>query len=186
MEINGRHLLKRLQVANYAKYGITSTNINVFDPKTVAPVYTDFLRSDTGEWAHRDFNGAIVKFRRGNSSNKTKEETGELEMDTSIFDYHGGMYGVSLATLPLKEGFTATIPTLSEKGDEFQWVTFTVRKQEMVEAGPAKQVIAWPVEIDEPDQSHSIFWVSKDAPYVIKLVTIMPKGKWVTVTMSMI
>ena len=57
VEINGHHLLKRLQVANYAKYGITSTNINVFDPKTVAPVYTDFLRSDTGEWAHRDFDG---------------------------------------------------------------------------------------------------------------------------------
>jgi hypothetical protein len=31
-----------------------------------------------------------------------------------------------------------------------------------------------------------IFWVTKEAPYVIKLVNIIPKGKWVTVTVSMI
>lgn len=164
IEIDGRHLLKRSQVGTYAKYHITSTNINVFDTKTVAPVYTEFQRSDTGEWARRDFDSAVVKYRRGKSAEKTDGETGELKMEVPVFDYHGGMYGILLATLPLKEGFTRTIPTLSEKGNEFQWITFTVGKQESVEAGPGKQVMAWPVEIDEPDQSHSIFWLSKDAP----------------------
>jgi hypothetical protein len=186
IEIDCRHLLKRSQVATYSKYHITSTNINVFDPKTVAPVYTEFQRSDSGEWARRDFAGAVVKYRRGKSPDKTDSETGELKMDVPIFDYHGGMYGVLLATLPLKEGFVGTIPTLSEDGNKFQWVTFAVGKQESVEAGPSKQVMAWPVEIDEPDQSHSIFWLSKDAPYVIKLVNIIPKGKWVTVTLTMV
>ena len=29
-------------------------------------------------------------------------------------------------------------------------------------------------------------WVTEEAPYVIKLVTTIPTGKWVTVTISMI
>jgi hypothetical protein len=161
VEINGRHLLKRSQVATYAKYHITSTNENVFDPKTVAPFSMEFQRSDTGEWAHRDFDGAVVKYRRSKSGDKTDTETGELKMETPVFDYHGGMYGLLLATLPLKEGFKGTIPTLSEDGNRFQWVTFAVGKEESVEAGPGKQVTAWPVEIDEPDQSHSIFGCRK-------------------------
>ncbi len=35
-------------------------------------------------------------------------------------------------------------------------------------------------------QSHSIFWVTKEPRYVIKLVTTIATGKWVTVTLSMI
>src|SRR6266446_5861499 len=58
IEVNGRHLLKRTQMADYAKYNIVTTYVNVFDPKTMAPVYMDFKRSDTGEWAHRDFDKA--------------------------------------------------------------------------------------------------------------------------------
>jgi hypothetical protein len=54
VEVDGRHLLKRSQVAGYAKYHITTTYENVFDPKTMSPVSMDFRRSDTGEWAHRD------------------------------------------------------------------------------------------------------------------------------------
>jgi hypothetical protein len=184
--VNGRHLLRRTQVANYAKYNIVTTNINVFDPKNMAPIYTDFKRSDTGEWTHRDFDGAVVKCRRGKSPDETKGETGQLKMDEPVFDYHGGMYAILLAAFHLKEGFAATIPTLSEDRDQFEWTTFKVGKQEMVDAGPAKQVMAWPIEIDEADRDHSIFWVTKEAPYVIKLVNIIPKGKWVTVTLSMI
>jgi hypothetical protein len=186
IEVNGRHLLKRRQVANYAKYNIITENINVFDPTTMVPVSMEFKRSDTGEWVHRDFDGSTVKFRRGKSSDETKVETGQLKLSEPVFDYHGGMYGLLLATFPLKEGFTATIPTLSEDRDEFEWTTFTIGKQESVDAVPGKQVMAWPVEIDEADHDHSIFWISKEAPYVIKLVNIIPKGKWVTVTISMI
>ena len=36
------------------------------------------------------------------------------------------------------------------------------------------------------NKSHSIFWVTKDAPYVIKPVTTIRTGKWVTVTISII
>ena len=188
VDANGRHLLKRAQTADYAKYNIVTTYANVFDPKNMSPVSMDFKRSDTGEWAHRDFDGALVKYRRGDSADPAKTRTGQLKMEEPVFDYNGGMFGVLLATLPLKEGFKATFPTLSEDRDEMDWITFTVGKQELVDAGPGKQVLAWPVDTEGnyANQSHSIFWVTKEPPYVIKLVTTIPTGKWVTVTLSMI
>ena len=175
-------------MADHAKYNIVTTYVNVFDPKTMAPVSMDFKRSDTGEWAHRDFDRARVKYRRGSSADKTKNDAGQLEMKEPVFDYNGGMYGVLLATLPLKEGFKATFPTLLEARDELDWITVTVGKQELVGAGPGKQVMAWPVDTEGNygNKSHSIFWIAKEAAYVIKLVTTIPTGKWVTVTISMI
>jgi hypothetical protein len=188
VEIDGRHLLKRTQMADYAKYNVVSTYVNVFDPKTMAPVSMDFKRNDTGEWTHRDFENTVVKYRRVDSTDETKTQTGQLEMKEPIFDYNGGMYGVFLAALPLKEGFKAIFPTLSEDRDELDRITVSVGKQELVDAGPGKQVMAWPVDTEGKyaNNSHSIFWVTKEPPYVIKLVTVIPTGKWVTVTISMI
>ena len=188
VHINGRTVLKRTQMADYAKYNIVTSYENVFDPKTMAPIYMDFKRSDTGEFAHRDFEGARVKYRRGNSGGEAKSRTGQLELKEPIFDYNGGMYGVLLVALPLKEGFTATFPSLSEDRDDLDRITVTVGKQELMDAGPGKQVMAWPVDTEGnyANQSHSIFWVTKDPPYVIKLVTTIPTAKWVTVTISMI
>jgi hypothetical protein len=187
-DINGRHLLKRTQMADYAKYNIVTTYVNVFDSRTMSPVYMDFKRNDTGEWAHRDFEGARVKYRRADSGDEAKTQTGQLEMKEAIFDYNGGMYGLLLASLSLKEGFKARFPTLSEDRDELDWITVTVGKQELVDAGPGKQVMAWPIDTEGnyANKSHSIFWVTKEPPYVIKLVTTIPTGKWVTVTISMI
>ena len=188
VEINGQHLLKRTQMADYAKYNVMTTYVNVFEPKTMAPISMDFKRSDTGEWAHRDFENARVKYRRGSSADPAKTQTGQLDLKEPIFDYNGGMYGVLLAALPLREGLKARLPALAEDRDELDWITVTVGKQELVDAGPGKQVMAWPIDTEGnyASKSHSIFWVSKEAPYVIKLVTTIPTGKWVTVTVSMI
>ena len=188
VEINGRHLLKRIQMADYAKYNIVTTYVNVFDPKTMAPIYMEFKRSDTGEWTRRDFEKAQVKYQRRNAADEAKTETGQFEMKEPIFDYNGGMYGILLAALPLKEGFKAKFPSLSEDHDEIDWIGVVVGKQELVEAGPGKQVMAWPIDTEGnyANKSHSIFWITKEVPYVIKLVTTIPTGKWVTVTVSMI
>jgi hypothetical protein len=188
VEVDGRHLLKRAQMADYAKYHIVTTYVNVFDPKTMSPVYMDFKRSDTGEWAHRDFEGAVVKYRRATSASSSGSESGQLKLSHAIFDYNGGLYGVLLAALPLKEGMKVTFPTLSEDSDELDWITITVGKPELVDAGPGKQVLAFPVDTDGnyANKSHSIFWITKEPPYVIKLVSTIPTGKWVTVTMTMI
>ena len=188
VDIQGRSLLKRTQMADYAKYNIVIHYENVFDPKTLAPVSQDFKRSDTGEWAHRDFDKYRVKYRRGGSDEKEKNGSGEFDLKEPIFDYNGGMYGVLLAALPLHEGLTATLPALSEDRDELDRILVKVGKQELVDAGPGKQVLAWRVDTEGnyANQGHSIFWVTKESPYVIKLVTVIPTANWVTITISMI
>jgi hypothetical protein len=188
VEINGHHLLKRTQMADYAKYNIVTTYVNVFDPKTMAPISMDFKRNDTGKWAHRDFEINKITYRRGDSGDAATTKSGNLDFKQPVFDYNGGMFGLLLAALPLKEGFKAVLPTLSEDRDAPDQVMVTVGKQELVDAGPGKQIMAWPIDTDAnyANQSHSIFWVTKEAPYVIKLVTVIPTGKWVTVTIGMI
>jgi len=188
VDVNGQHLLKRTQMADYAKYHVVSNYVNVFDPKSMSPVSMDFKRSDTGEWAHRDFDKSSVTYRRSGSEDAAQTQTGQLNLKESIFDYNGGMYGVLLAALPLKEGYTVALPALSEDRDELERVVITVGKQELVDAGPGKQLMAWRIDTEGnySNKSHSIFWVTKEAPYVIKLVTVIPTGNWVTVTMSMI
>ncbi|MGH9539160.1 MAG: hypothetical protein ACRD3H_14635, partial [Terriglobales bacterium] len=52
VQVEGRRLLKRAQMADYAKYNIVTTYANLFDPRTMSPVAMDFKRSDSGEWAH--------------------------------------------------------------------------------------------------------------------------------------
>jgi len=188
VEIGGRHLMKRTQMADYAKYHVVVSYTNVFDPKTMAPVEQEFHRSSTGEWAKREFDGKTVKYERGESADPAKKQRGELKLDHAIFDYEGGMYGVLLAALPLREGYKATFPSLSEDRDELEWVTLTVGKQELVDAGNGKQVMAWPVdtEADYTNKSHLTYWISKEPPYVIQLAITIPTGKWVTITMTMI
>jgi len=188
VDISGSHLLKRAQMADCAKYHIVTTYENVFEPKTMSPVSMDFKRSDTGEWAHREFSKTRVNYRRADSGDKAKTREGTLDFAEPIFDYNGGMYGVLLAALPLKEGYTASLPTLSEDRDELERVVVTVGKQELVDAGPGKQVLAWRVDTEGnyANKGHSIFWITKEPPYVIKLVTVIPTGNWVTITMSMI
>jgi hypothetical protein len=41
---------------------------------------------------------------------EAKTQTGQLDLKEAVFDYNGGMYGVLLAALPLKEDFKATSP----------------------------------------------------------------------------
>ena len=54
-----------------------------------APVYMDFARNDTGEWEHRDFENAQVRFRSGNSGDGAKTQAGPLQTKEPVFDYNG-------------------------------------------------------------------------------------------------
>jgi len=183
IELNGRHLMKRTQVADYAKYHVVTTNINVFDPKNMAPVYDEFKQSG-GELVRRNFDNSSVTVQRLKADASTPEVK-RLKLSEPVFDYYGGMYAVLLAAFPLREGYAATLPAIAENRDELEMVTFTVRKEELVDAGPGNQVMAWPVDLDQPDHDHLIFWITKEPPYVIKLINIKPSAKWITITISM-
>jgi hypothetical protein len=51
VDINGRHLLNRSQLDDYAKYNIVATYVNVFDSKTMSPIFMT-LNAVTPENGH--------------------------------------------------------------------------------------------------------------------------------------
>jgi hypothetical protein len=91
------------------------------------------------------------------------------------------MFGVLLATFPLREGYTATFPTdppeykNKEGAEPVEWLTFRVTGRESVAAGPGRQVEAWVVETDM-SFGHDKFWLTREPPYVIKLIYTGPRG----------
>jgi len=91
------------------------------------------------------------------------------------------MYGLLLVTLPLKTGFSARMPSFDENSDTSRWANFRVTREELVEAGPGKQVKAWVVETE--DNGAMTFWLTRRPPYVIKLVYLYPNGLIATYTM---
>ena len=165
--------LKRTQVTRYDK-GITTTDVNVFDAKTLAPVSMDFTRSDTGASHHREFRGALVRGRHVASPSAVAEEA-EATFDAAVFDFYGGMYGLLIAAFPLGEGYAATIPAVDEDELRRESVTFRVVRRERVDAGPTAKVDAWVVDVDTK-QGPMTFWLTKAPPYVIKLVWAAPNG----------
>ena len=179
LRLNGRALLRRTQVAKYNRNGIVMTTVNVFDPKTMAPVSRDF-RDSRGPLKQIEFDGRAIKYR-GTSSPGGEVKAGAARLDLPVFDFYGGLWGLLLATFPLKEGFTASLPSLDESTETLRWATFKVARAETVEAGPGKRVKAWVVETE--DNGPMTFWLTKESPYVIKLVYVTPQG--VTATYSM-
>jgi hypothetical protein len=179
VKIGGRSLLKRTQVATYPKRGLTTTLINIFDPRTMAPVSRDYKRND-GTFNHIEFEGISIKYRRVETPGGEVKQ-GDAHLDVPVYDFFGGLYGLLLTTFPLKNGFSASLPSLDENTDTVRWATFHVAREEMVEAGPGRQVKAWVVETD--DNGPMTFWLTKKAPYIIKLVYVMPSGITATYTM---
>jgi hypothetical protein len=177
--IGGRSLLKRTQIATYKRREITVTTINVFDPQTMAAVSRDFKTSN-GTFNHIEFNANSIKYRRVETPGGQVKE-GDEHLDAPVFDFYGGLYGLLLTAFPLKTGFSASLPSLDENSDAVRWAIFRVVREEMVEAGPNRRVKAWVVETD--DHGPMTFWLTKETPYIIKLVYIMPSGIKATYTM---
>lgn len=169
--VDSRRLFKRTQVTKYVNGGY-STLINVFDAKTFAPVSRDFRRKN-GMFNHIDFAPGSITFQRADAPG-TDVKQGTVKLGTPVYDFYGGLYGLLIAGFPLKTGFSATFPSLDEDKDNIRPATFKVIREEMVGAGPDKQVKAWVVECE--DDGMMTFWLTKEAPYVIKLVYLDRKG----------
>jgi len=169
--VESRRLFKRTQIAKYVNGGY-STLINVFDPRIFAPVSRDFRRKN-GMFNHIDFVPGSISFQRADAPG-TDVKQGTVKLDTAVYDFYGGLYGLLIDGFPLKAGYSATFPSLDEGTDNIRPATFKVLREEMVEAGPGKQVKAWVVVCE--DDGMMTFWLTKEAPYIIKLVYVNQQG----------
>jgi Protein of unknown function (DUF3108) len=135
---------------------------NVFDPMTMRPIRGESYGS-TGESEIRHFSEKHVTTITKQSS--SPDRTQETETPETVFDINGGMTGLLLAALPLKDGYTANIPGVGDTA--FDTTPIRVIGQENVQAGHYGKCKTWVVEVG-PAASVSTYWISKAPPYVIR------------------
>jgi hypothetical protein len=85
-----------------------------------------------------------------------------------VYDFFGGMYGVLLANLPLRTGLTGDLPSIAEFSDSLVPAHYAVIRRERLRAGRLGERDAWVVETGQ-DGAKMTFWLSQQAPYVIRL-----------------
>jgi hypothetical protein len=115
-----------------------------------------------------------VSYRHTDSTGSKPEEA-TVKLDQPVFDFYGGMYGMLISTLPLADGYAAEIPTFDTNKMAIDWVPVRVKGREVVEASPGKKVETWVVETPTKLYGRMTWWVTKEAPYVIKAVLEVPE-----------
>ncbi|HET7451990.1 MAG TPA: hypothetical protein VFL12_04575 [Thermoanaerobaculia bacterium] len=168
----GRPALKRTQDVQYTKKDVRMTIVDVFDPRTMEPFTFDYFRSSDGETRHVEFRGRTVVYRHSDGKLPAEEKTAALE--GPVFNFYG-LYGVLVSTLPLRDGFATEIPAFDTDKMAVDRVPVRVVGKETVAAGPGKTRETWVVETTPKLYGKMTWWVSKDAPYVIRAVLEIPK-----------
>jgi len=148
--------------------GTANTIINTFDPRSLAPIKSETHGVD-GTIFRRIFNGAhVTSVTLASAADKQEPATADLPQ--SVYDFNGGMYGILLAALPLRKGLKGTLPAIADRDATLTAEPFEVLGRETVQAGARGNVNAWVVESTHPGEYTMRFWLTKDAPYIIRLV----------------
>jgi hypothetical protein len=165
--VNGKRAMLRVQGVSFIR-GASNVIMNVFSPDTLAPISSETHNVD-GTVFKRTFDGAHITSVSLANARDTKAPAVNV-LPQAVYDFNGGMFGILIASLPLKEGFRGTLPAIADHDDTLTTEPFEVLRQEDVEAGARGKVKAWVVESARPGDYTMKFWVTKAAPYIIKLV----------------
>ena len=152
----------------------------------MAPLAFDYTRSDTGETRHLEIDDrTALTFQRNPG---TGDEPPELRRHTrpTILDFYDGMYGVLIDSFPLREGYEVAFPAFDTDRACVDWVRLKVTGRESVPAGEGKRVDAWVVHVETKEYGSSDWWLTREAPYVIRAVLVLAEkngGTRITYTM---
>ena len=182
----GRPALKRTQVAEYKK-GPRLTFVNVFDPGSMASLTFDYVRGDTGETRHLEIDGKTVSFRRQPGTGGEPAQDYVARVDRRIVDYYDGLYGILLDAFPLREGYEVEFAAFDTDRACLDWVHLGVSGRETVPAGEGRTAETWVVHVETKLYGTSTWWLTRQAPYVIKArLVLAEKDGGVVITYSMI
>jgi hypothetical protein len=165
--VNGKQAMLRVQGVSFIT-GASNVILNVFDPKTMASISSEAHNID-GTVFRRTFDGARVSSVTLANPKDIKEAVA-TDLQQAVYDFNGGLFGILLTSLPLKEGLKGTLPAVGDREDKLTSEPFEVLRQEIVGAGAHGKVKAWVVESARPGEYTMTFWLTKTAPYIIKLV----------------
>ena len=167
MTIDGKQRMLRVQGTTFIT-GAANTIVNVFDPKSLAPIRSERHDID-GTLLRRSFEGAHVTSVTLANAKDTRTPD-QANLSQPVYDFNGGMYGILLAALPLEKGLRGSLPAMAENAYEVEQEPVEAIGRETVDAGRSGKVTAWVVDCVKPKDYTMRFWLIKEPPYIIKLV----------------
>lgn len=174
---NGRPALLREQIVDAAPPRMPEIFSVWVDPKTMAPLATQFVGVD-GTSIRHEFDGKTDFRRQLTPESGFKLEETRLALDGPAFDFYGGLFGLLLRAMPLEVGKSLTFTALNESPDPpyASDFTATVSRAETIPAGYVGKADTLVVELDAIQNVHYTFWIAQQAPYIIKLELRGPRG----------
>ncbi len=168
IEQDGTPLMHRVQDIYGADRSLQSTWINVVDHQTLVPKKFN-VHSLAGVLVFTDFyDDHIITSSNQNEGGEFKADT--LQSNQPYFDWN--LYGMLLIGLPFEEGTTYELPYWSTQNNTPTSVFASIGQEEETETMSGKKIMTHPVSTSDG----FTFFLSKKAPYVIKLVWDLPNG----------
>lgn len=166
IELDGKNYFHRVQDLYDPEMNLIDTWINMVEHKSLLPVSNSTL-NPTGGYLNIQFDGNSAK---GITNQVEKGEVTEFNVAFEDKVYDRNLYGMLLVGLPLKKGLIAKLPYYDLQSNSQQWLALSVTTKESLTLPDDKKVITWKVETN----NNLTFWISKSAPYVIKLESYRP------------
>lgn len=163
-EVGGRKVVVRTQGLSYYD-GRNLTSVDLFDPKTFAPV-KDIQKNPDGSSETWTFDGTHVEGRLV-AKPGAAEELKKYDFDAPFYDFNCCMRSIVMAMIPLRIGTAVTIPAF-EGTDGLTHVTLKVVGREKVRAGARGVVEAWRVETPLLG-GYIRFWLDERPPYLLRM-----------------
>lgn len=173
VQFAGRDCWKRTQDATFTKKdgSVAANNIttNIFDRKTMAPLYREFRSTRPGQPAQDvriTMSGGAMQIESTSAGNTTRRKV----KVQPAFDYDGGLYAVLWSAYPLKPGFSASFPSYSEGSapETVSWRNFKVTGHESIQEPGLGTVDALVVEGDS-ESGPLKYWLITKPPFVLRM-----------------
>jgi len=162
IEIDGVKYFHRVQDLYNASGQIVDSWTNLVVHRTLLPKMTQRL-SPTGKFMHVVFNPGKIQGRKPKASQGIESTPINIDLQQPLYDWT--LYGMLLVGLPLEPNTHHTLPCINLfTGKEIQLKT-TIKTKETVTGAKGKKLKAWRVETNQ----NMVFWLTKKAPYVIRL-----------------
>ncbi len=168
IELEGKKYLHRVQDLYSPKMELQDTWINMVDYKTLVPKSFSTI-TPKGSFTYYEFeNGKIEGHTNKNQDNELKEVNTDL--NESVFDWN--LYGILLLGLPLKEDLVAKLPFYNSRTNSRDWLVASVVGKSKLKLPGGEETLCWELTTNQ----NLTFWISEEAPYVIKLELALPNS----------
>ena len=148
--------------------GHAQWSVNVLDTATLAPIRSEFHNVDGSVQVVR-VNRTHVETHEQAGSPGAAEKIRQFDLDTPAYELTCCMPSLLAAALPLRVGYSVSVPAIAAFAGDTTVIGFTVVRREKVAAGFRGDVDAWVVEFPNPGCCMIRFWVTETPRMVVRM-----------------